>query len=98
MCLPAPRWAQPIRPPASPIGALEMVESGIVRVIVGQRDPTLADRQAEEADSRLDPERPDPLLTTTILDPGVVGELEDAGRRVEEIGDRPVGPEKAGRL
>ena len=80
------------------IGALEVDEGGIRRVVLGDQDPPLGDGSTEEADSRRQLQAPDGAPPAGIGDPGVVGELQLSGRGVEEVGHRAVGMEEPSRL
>ena len=80
------------------IGALEVLERRVVRIVVRKDDPSLGNGSPEHPDARLDLQLPDPPPAVVVRDPGVVREPEDAGRRVEEVGDRPIGAEESGGL
>ncbi len=80
------------------VRAREMDETRIAPVVAGQDRLALGDGPSEHADARLDLQRPDPLPAVIVRDPGIVGEPEPPGCRVEQVCHRAVGAQQAGRL
>ena len=80
------------------VGAGEVDEGRVGRVVAGHDDLVAGDGLAEHPDADVDLQRADPRAALVVGDPGVGREAEDAGRLVEEVGHRAVGPQEAGGL
>ena len=84
--------------PDEPVGALEVDEGRVVRIVVADDGPAFGGGPAEHARPGLDLELADPAPALVVGDPGVVGEPEDAGRRIEQVGERAGRVQEPGRL
>ena len=61
-------------------------------------DPPFGNGPSEQPDARLHLESPDPVAAPIIGDPGVVGEAQGPGDRVEQVGHRTVGAQETSGL
>ena len=84
--------------PHESVGRARVDERRVECVVAGDGNPPLGHGPAEHADPDGELEATDPVVRTQPGDPGVVREPQAPGRRVEQVEDRAVGPEEAGRL
>ena len=73
-----------------PVGDLAVDERLVGLVVAGDDDPAVRDRAPEHADPDRQVLVPDPVVRADGPDPGVVGEPEAAGDRVQQVQDRAV--------